>query len=157
MKKIVLEIPIPEYKWVEVGSEYWTPLGTVYDLDHVHQTRDAIEYLQRLGDDAEWLINASGRHIREPLCREIVRSRMRFVDLSLVNYYAEKLSHFLYDYRKVSGLKFADYKFEYRVEKFGKHIQFKTFSMTFPTEALAAQHIAKLYVGGKDFGYGVLE
>jgi len=157
MKKIVLEIPIPEYKWVEMGAEYWTPLGTVYDIDHVGQIQDAIEYLQRLGSDAEWLINANHQHIREPFCREIVRSRLRFVDACLVGYYAEKLSHFLHGFRKMSGLKFADYKFEYQVEKFGKHIQFNTFTITFPTEVLAAQHIAKLYVSGKDFGYEVVE
>lgn len=157
MKKIVLGIPIPEYKWVEVGSEYWTPLGTVYSMDAVLQIQGAIEYLQRLGSDAEWLINASHQHIREPFCREIVRSRMKFVDHIMVNYYAEKLSHFLHDFRKMSGRKFSKYKFEYTVEQTGQHIQFSTFSKTFPTEALAAQHIAHLYVSGKDFGYEVVE
>lgn len=153
--KIKLEIDVPEFDWVDVPTLYRTPIGEFGDIQHVNQIQDLIEYLQRL-DDIEWVINADHQHVRHPFCRELVRDRLRFVPENMIWHVGEELSHFLMDFRKMSGLNFSEYKFKHQVLSNGKKIRFKTFSMLFDTEEQALRHIAKIYTSRDGFEFEVI-
>lgn len=150
--KIKLEIDVPEFEWVDVPTLYRTPIGEFSDIQHVNQVQHLIEYLQRI-DEIEWIINANHQHVRHPFCRELVRDRLRFIPENLIWYVGEELSHFLMDFREMSGRKFSEYKFEHQVLSNGKKIQFKTFSMMFDTEEQALRHIAKIYTSRDGFKF----
>ena len=150
--KIKLEIDVPEFDWVDVPTLYRTPIGEFGDLLEVNLVRELIEYLQRL-DDIEWIINSDHQRVRHPLCRELVRDRLRFIPENNIWWVGEKLSHFLMDFSEMSGLNFSEYKFEHQVLSSGKKIQFKTFSMMFNTEDEALRHIAKIYTSRDGFEF----
>lgn len=150
--KIKLEIDVPEFEWVDTPTLYRTPIGEFGDIHEVRQIQHLIEYLQRLGD-IEWIINSDHQHVRHPYCRELIRDRLRFIPENLIWHIGEQLSYFLMDFRKMSGLKFSEYKFKHQVLSNGKKIQFKTFSMMFNTEAEALRHIAKIYTNRDGFEY----
>ena len=150
--KIKLEIDVPEFDWVDVPTLYRTPIGEFGDLLEVNLVRELIESLQRL-DDIEWIINSDHQRVRHPLCRELVRDRLRFIPENNIWWVGEKLSHFLMDFSEMSGLNFSEYKFEHQVLSSGKKIQFKTFSMMFNTEDEALRHIAKIYTSRDGFEF----
>lgn len=150
--KIKLEIDVPEFEWVETPTLYRTPIGEFGDIDEVKQIQRLFEYLQRL-EDIDWIINSNHQHVRHPFCRELIRDRLRFIPENLIWHIGEQLSYFLMDFRKMSGLKFSEYKFKHQVLSNGKKIQFKTFSMMFNTEAEALRHIAKIYTNRDGFDF----
>ena len=150
--KIKLEIDVPEFEWVDTPTLYATPLGDFSDLLEVNQIKNLIEYLQRL-DDIEWIINSDHQRVRHPFCRELIRDRLRIIPENLIWHVGEKLSYFLMDFTKMSGLKFSEYKFKHEVLSNGKKIQFKTFSMMFNTEDEALRHIAKIYTSRVGFEF----
>ena len=156
MKKIKLEIEVPEYDWVDTPTIYRTPIGEFSDIMEVKQIQHLIEYLQRI-DEIEWIINADHQHVRHPFCRELVRDRLRFIPENLIWRVGEKLSYFLMDFTKMSGYEFGKYKFSYQVLSNGKKIQFKTFSMMFDTEDDALRHIAKIHTSRDNFDFSVVE
>ena len=150
--KIKLEIDVPEFEWVDTPTLYRTPIGKFSDIVEVKQIQRLIEYLQRL-KDIEWIINADHQHVRHPFCRELIRDRLRFIPENSIWHYAEKLSHFLMSFRKMSGYDFSEYEFGYQVLSNGKKIQFKTFSMMFNTEEEALRLIAKIYTSCDGFEF----
>lgn len=152
--KIKLEIDVPEYDWVDTPTLYKTPIGEFSDIHEVKQIQNLIEYLQRL-DDIEWIINSDHQRVRHPLCRELVRDRLRFVPENLIWHVGEKLSHFLMGFRKGVGYVFSEYEFKSQTLSNGKKIQFKTFSMMFDNEDDALRHIAKIYTSKSDFKFTV--
>ncbi len=154
--KIKLEIDVPEYDWVDTPTLYRTPLGETGKLSEVNQIGALIGYLQRL-DDIEFIINSNHQHVRHPFCRELVRDRLQFIPENQIWWVGEKLSHFLMEFREMSGLEFSEYEFKYQVLSNGKKIQFKTFSMMFDTEDDALRHIAAIHVSKKDFKYEVID
>lgn len=156
MKIIKLEIPVPEFNWIDTPTLYRTPIGEFGDTMEVKQIQHLIEYLQRL-KDIEWIINADHQHIRHPFCRELIRDRLRFIPENQIYYYGEKLSHFLMKFRKMSGENFSEYEFSYGVLSNGKKIQFKTFSMMFNTEEEALRHIARIHTSRDSFDFEVVE
>ena len=153
--KIKLEIDVPEFDWVDVPTLYSTPIGDFGDIHEVKQIQNLIEYLQRL-KDIKWIINSDHQHVRSPLCRELIRDRLRFIPENLIHYYGESLSHFLMGFGKMTGYDFSEYKFKHRVLSNGKKIQFKTFSMMFDTEDAALRHVAKIYTSRDGFAFTVI-
>lgn len=156
MKKIKIEIDVPECEWVDTPTLYRTPIGEFGDMQEVREIGRLIEYLQRL-DDIEFIINSNHQHVRHPFCRELVRDRLRFIPENLIWHVGELLSYFLMEFGKMSGLKFSKYKFEPQVLSNGKKIQFKTFSMMFDTEEQALRHIAKIHTSKKDFDFTIID
>lgn len=152
--KLKLEIDVPEFNWVEVPTQFRTPLGEVCSMDQVNDIKHLIEYLQRL-NEIEWIINSDHQHVRHPYCREIVRDRLRFVPENQVWHVGEDLSFFLQGFEKRTGLKFDEYKFDFEVLSNGKKVQFKTFSMLFNNEDQAFRHIAKSYTSREGFKFEV--
>ncbi|WP_151765832.1 hypothetical protein [Acinetobacter colistiniresistens] len=152
--KLKLEIDVPEYDWVDVPTQFRTPLGEVHSLDQVNDIKQLIEYLQRL-DDIEWIINSDHQHVRHPFCRELIRDRLRFVPESQIWHVGEDLSYFLQGFERRTGDIFAEYKYSYQVLSNGKKIQFKTFAKQFDDEDEALQYIAKIYTNTPGFIYDV--
>lgn len=155
-KTITLEIPIPEYEWVDTPTLYSTPLGEFESIDEVNDIKALIEYLQRL-PDRQMIIEADHQHVRHPLCRELIRDRLRFINEQNIWHYGEQLSFFLMSFEERTGLNFDEYKFKYTTVSNGKKIQFKTFSRMFNTEDEALRHIAKIYTSQNDFEFSVKE
>lgn len=156
IKKIVLEIDVPEYNWVDVPTQYRTPIGEFESIEQVLLIKDLIEYLQRLED--RFAIIQMDYRIRNALCREIVRERLRFIADENIYWYGEKLGHFLAEFdERRTGLNFDDYKFKHEVLSNGKKIQFKTFTRLFKTEDDAMKHIADLYLHNGKFKYTIPE
>lgn len=155
MKKLLLEIPVPEYEWVNVPTLYRTCIGEFEDINHVNQIQYLIEYLQRHEDHL--MIIEMEYQMREALCRELVRDRLRFVDQNNIYYVAQKLSHFLAGFRKGMGYKFDQYEFKPHILSNGKKIQFKTFSMLFNNEEEAHRHIAKIFTSQTNFPYSIVD
>lgn len=154
--KLKLEIDVPEYNWVDTPTLYRTPIGETGSISEVNQIGALIGYLQRL-DEIEFIINSNHQHVRHPFCRELVRDRLRFIPENMIWHVGEKLSYFLMDFTKMSGLKFKDYKFCHDVLSNGKKIQFKTFSMMFDTEEEALRHIARIHTSKSGFNFEVIE
>lgn len=153
--KILLEIDVPKFDWVDAPTLYRTPIGEFSDLYEVNQIKDLIEYLQRL-DEIEWIINSNHQRVRHPFCREMVRDKLRFVPESLIWHVGEKLSHFLMGFNEMSGLDFTEYKYKHHVLSNGKKVQFSSFSMMFDTEDEALRHIAKIYMSKPEFNFKVV-
>lgn len=156
MKKIVLEIPIPEYEWIDTPTLYRTPLGDFGSIEEVETIRYLIEYLQRL-PDRNMIIEADHQHVRHPFCRELVRDRLRFIPEQNIWHYGEKLSFFLMGFQERTGLSFDEYKFQHTTLSNGKKIQFKTFSRLFDTEQEALRHIARIYTSKDNFEFSIKE
>lgn len=154
--KVRVEFEIPELEWVNVPTNYCTPIGEFADIQHVNAIQDLIEYLQRL-DEIEWIINANHQHVRHPFCRELVRDRLRFVPENQIWWMGEQLSHFLMGFRKYSGLKFSEYKFKYLILSNGKKVQIKGFTQLFNTEEEAIRHRVHVCTSGKNFDFEILE
>ena len=155
MKKIKLEIEVPEYDWVDTPTNYRTPIGDFDDIFKVNQINALISYLQRL-EDIEFIINSNHQHVKHPFCRELVRDRLQFIPENAIHYYGEQLSYFLQKFEKRTGYKFCEYEFNYQVLSNGKKIQFKTFSMMFDNEDQALRHIAAIHISKKDFEYDII-
>lgn len=155
--KIKLEIEVPEFNWVNVPKAYWTPIGEVGEKLHVEIIKDLIEYIQRL-PERKWIIEANHQHVRMPLCKAWVEDRLSlFVNKTTSHWWAERLSHFLYGFREVSGYDFDKYEFKSRVLSNGRRIKFKTFSMMFDTEDEALRHIAKIHTSRDNFEFEVIK
>lgn len=156
MKKLLLEIPVPEYQWVDVPTNYRTCIGDYEDINHVNQIGDLIGYLQRHED--RFAIIEMEYQMRETVCRELVRDRLRFVKENHEIYHtAQKLSHFLAGFKEGIGYKFNDYKFIPHVLSNGKKIQFGTFTILFNTEEEALRHIAKIFTSHTDFPFTTVD
>lgn len=151
MKKIILEIPIPEYTWVDAPTLYTTCLGEVSEEAHVEQIRSLIGYLKR-HEDRHAIINMEYK-MRDALCRELVRTHLRFVPDNLLHHYASQLSGFLSRFQPQVGYDFDKFEFESQILCNGKKIQFKTFSMLFDNEDQAIRHIAKIFTSSSNFHY----
>lgn len=156
MRKIILEIPIPEYNWIDTPTLYGTPIGEFGSIDQVESIKALIEYIQRL-PDRHMIIEADHQHVRHPWCRELIRDRLKFIAEQNIWHYGERLSYFLMDFQERTGLIFDEYKFKYTTLSNGKKIQFKTFSRLFDTEQEALRHVAKIYTSKSDFEFSVKE
>lgn len=155
MKKIILEIPIPAYKWVDVPTNYGTILGEFSCLHEVNLITNLVEFLQR-HEDRHSIIEMEHR-MRCLLCRELVREKLPFIKEEHIYHYGEKLSGFLADFQERVGNDFDSFKVGHRVLSNGKKIQFETFSMLFNNEDEAYRHIAKIYTSGKNFDFTLVE
>lgn len=155
MKKMLLEIPVPEYNWIDVPTLYRTCIGEFEDIKHVQLIEDLIGYLQRHED--RHVIIEMEYQMRETLCRELIRNKLYFVDAANINHFAQNLSHFLARFQSRTGYKFDEYKFTPQVLSNGKKIQFKTFTMLFNTEEDAQRHIAKIFTSNEDFPFQLID
>lgn len=154
--KVNIEVEVPEFEWVDAPTLFHTPIGEVGSMDHVDQVKYLIQYLQNL-DDIEFIINSNHQHVRHPFCRELVRDRLRFVPDNLIWHVGESLSHFLMDFREMSGNVFRKYEFKYRTLSNGKKVAFKKFTMMFNTEEEAIRHVIKNHVGRGNFEYTICQ
>ena len=136
MKKVSLDIDLPTIEWVDVPTNYITPLGEVDTQIKVNIIKDLIEYLQRI-DGIQMIINSNHQHIRFPFCKSVVKDRIFFLNTdSEIHYRGEELSHFLQRFDEMSGLHFKDYTFKYQVASNGTKCHFVNWAtaMYFNTE-----------------------
>lgn len=155
MKKIILEIPVLDYEWIDVPTLYGTFLGDFEDIEHVHLIGDLVKYLQR-HEDRQNIIKMDYQ-LRETLCRELIRNKLYFIQESNVYYTATKLSHFLARFQPQIGYNFDEYKFDYRVLSNGRKIQFKDFTQLFNNEDEALRHIIKIYANKSGIDFKIVE
>ena len=152
-RRLVVNVPVRDFEWVDVPTLYGTPIGDFSDLTHVKQIGYLIEYLQKL-PEIEWIINSNHQHVRHPYCRELVRQRLDFLDENLIWFYGEALSHFLMRFGEMTGLCFSDYKYEYRVISNGKKVRIKGIQKLFDTEDEMYRHQIRIHLS-KDFDFSI--
>lgn len=152
--KLFLEIPVPEYEWIETPILYDTPIGEFGLESEVSAIKSLFEYLQRL-PERHVLIESDHQHFRHPFCRELVRNRLPFIPEQNIWHVAEKLSFFLMEFQESSGLNFDEYKFSYSVLSNGKKVKFKKFNKLFDSEHDLFIHAAKIYTSSQNFDFTI--
>lgn len=152
--RVNINLDIPVILWKDVPTLYSTPLGDFTEAREVDLIQDLIEYLKRI-DEIEMLINSSHQHVRFPFCRELVRDRLRFVPDNLIYYVGEKLSHFLAQFRHMTGYNFQEYEFKSRELSNGRKCHFDNWATakTFNTEQEAISYYIKTQVSNSNFEY----
>lgn len=158
MKILNLEVKVhlPDLVEVEAPIRFGTPIGDCSTMSEVRQVQQLIEYLQRL-PEIEFIINADHQHIRHPFCRELVRDRLRFIHANVVWHVGEALAHFLMSFRKMSGLKFSEYKFKFQQLGTGKVYKVEGRELHFLTVDEAYRHYTEVALHNKEAEFKVLE
>ena len=158
MKKFKIELEVLPVLWKSVPTLYSTPIGDFTEAREVALIQDLIEYLKRI-DGIKMLINSNHQHVRFPFCRELVRDRLRFVPDNLIYYVGEKLSHFLAQFRDMSGQDFQEYEFKSKELSNGNKCYFDGWAtaMTFNTEQEAIGYYIRTQVSNNNFEYTEIE
>ena len=156
MKTILIELPYPTIKAVDVPTAYATDFVEVEHEYEARMVQDFIAYLQRL-PEIESIINADHQHVRHPLCREWVRDRLRFITPTNICHVGEALSHFLMGFRKGSGLKFKEHMPKIQALSNGTRWQLENYRYLFKTEDEAVRYMINIHVSKADFDYQTKE
>lgn len=121
MKKIILEIPIPEFEEIERPTTWACEFGVFDDINDIYAIKSTISYF-KTSRDAPYLINAY-QDLRQLVVKGLLeRHAHRDSKLSSNHMLVEAISHRIFSFRDGTGRDINDYNFDWKERCTGKKI-----------------------------------